>query len=175
MLMKIAVASIVSAALIGALVAVPAFAGDSSGDPGLGYGYGYNPGVMVCHIPPGNPAAAHTITVGAGAVDAHLAHGDTLGPCATSPKDKVTLCHIPPGNPAAAHTITVGAGAANAHLAHGDTLEPCPVSPRVKAEGEDDDGDDDIAEVDEYEGEDDDDEDRSKARGPKKDSHGPPW
>ena len=44
MLMKIAVASIVSAALIGALVAVPAFAGDSSGDPGLGYGYGYRPG-----------------------------------------------------------------------------------------------------------------------------------
>ena len=39
------------------------------------------PKVVVCHIPPGNPANAHTITVGAPAVRAHLAHGDTLGAC----------------------------------------------------------------------------------------------
>jgi hypothetical protein len=37
--------------------------------------------VTICHIPPGNPANAHTITVGASAVPAHLAHGDTLGAC----------------------------------------------------------------------------------------------
>jgi len=37
--------------------------------------------VVVCHIPPGNPANAHTITVGASAVRAHLAHGDALGAC----------------------------------------------------------------------------------------------
>lgn len=37
--------------------------------------------VTICHIPPGNPANAHTITVGAPAVPAHLAHGDLLGPC----------------------------------------------------------------------------------------------
>jgi hypothetical protein len=35
----------------------------------------------ICHIPPGNPNAAHTITVGLPAVEAHLAHGDTEGPC----------------------------------------------------------------------------------------------
>jgi hypothetical protein len=40
----------------------------------------YAPGT-ICHIPPGNPNAAHTITVGLPAVDAHLAHGDTEGPC----------------------------------------------------------------------------------------------
>jgi hypothetical protein len=38
--------------------------------------------VTICHYPPGNPANAHTITVGASAVDAHVRnHGDTIGPC----------------------------------------------------------------------------------------------
>lgn len=41
-----------------------------------------NPGaVTLCHFPPGNPANAHTITVGAPAVPAHLRHGDALGAC----------------------------------------------------------------------------------------------
>lgn len=37
--------------------------------------------VIICHIPPGNPSTAQTITVGAAAVSAHLNHGDTLGAC----------------------------------------------------------------------------------------------
>ncbi len=37
--------------------------------------------VTLCHIPPGNPNAAHTITVGAPAVETHLGHGDSLGSC----------------------------------------------------------------------------------------------
>lgn len=41
--------------------------------------------VSVCHIPPGNPANAHTIVVGAPAVQAHLAHGDSLGVCLPVP------------------------------------------------------------------------------------------
>jgi hypothetical protein len=96
--------------------------------------------VVVCHIPPGNPANAHTITIGAPAVPAHLAHGDVLGLCPTPPPPppppgptapgagqvKVDICHIPPGNPANAHTITVGAPAVPAHLAHGDLAGVCP-------------------------------------------------
>ena len=39
------------------------------------------PKVKICHIPPGNPDNAHTIVVSQNAVPAHLAHGDTLGPC----------------------------------------------------------------------------------------------
>ena len=38
--------------------------------------------VDVCHVPPGNPAGAMTISVGsAAALAAHLAHGDTQGAC----------------------------------------------------------------------------------------------
>ena len=37
--------------------------------------------VTICHIPPGNPDNAHTISVSVKAVPAHLAHGDYCGPC----------------------------------------------------------------------------------------------
>jgi len=37
--------------------------------------------ITICHIPPGNPSKAHTITVGGNAVDKHLAHGDVMGSC----------------------------------------------------------------------------------------------
>ena len=98
--------------------------------------------VTICHIPPGNPSNAHTITIGASAVAAHQAHGDYVkGSCESanldlsdkkqnsenqlSVADKVTICHIPPGNPSNAHTITIGGSAVKAHLAHGDVKGPC--------------------------------------------------
>lgn len=37
--------------------------------------------VTLCHVPPGNPSASHTIRVGQAAVSAHLAHGDRVGGC----------------------------------------------------------------------------------------------
>jgi len=40
----------------------------------------------ICHIPPGNPGKAHTITVGTPAVPAHLAHGDVLESCTLGPQ-----------------------------------------------------------------------------------------
>lgn len=40
--------------------------------------------VTICHIPPGNHDNGHTITVGASAVKAHLAHGDKVGACVES-------------------------------------------------------------------------------------------
>ncbi len=37
--------------------------------------------VTICHIPPGNTDNPHTITISESALDAHLAHGDTIGAC----------------------------------------------------------------------------------------------
>jgi hypothetical protein len=37
--------------------------------------------VDVCHVPPGNPDNAHTITISENALDAHLDHGDLAGAC----------------------------------------------------------------------------------------------
>jgi hypothetical protein len=40
--------------------------------------------VTICHHPPDYPESARTIIVGASAVPAHLAHGDTPGSCTTA-------------------------------------------------------------------------------------------
>lgn len=48
----------------------------------------YQEKVVICHIPPGNPGNAHTISVSPNAVPAHLAHGDTLGPCPNGPRSR---------------------------------------------------------------------------------------
>jgi len=37
--------------------------------------------VIICHAPPGNPASRNTLSVDQSAVDAHLAHGDSMGAC----------------------------------------------------------------------------------------------
>ncbi len=50
-----------------ALTAPAAWAGDNK--------------VQVCHIPPGNPANFHTITISENALPAHLGHGDLAGAC----------------------------------------------------------------------------------------------
>src|SRR5687768_9394498 len=95
--------SIVSVAgvLAWAASAAPLQPSGEAQSQGFGYGYGAVK-VTICHIPPGNPDNAHTITVGAPAVPAHLAHGDTLGPCpevlaaeaATGKKAKKSQAHV---------------------------------------------------------------------------------
>ena len=67
--------------------------------------------VTICHIPPGNPGNAHTITVGEPAVAAHVAeHGDTIGPCPEPAAHLVVIKHVTNDNgakPASDFTITV--------------------------------------------------------------------
>ena len=91
--------------------------------------------VEVCHAPPGNPDNLHTISVGEGESEEHLAHDDSDGACAESgapgppdalgPSASVEVCHAPPGNPDNARTISVGEGGLEEHLAHGDSVGAC--------------------------------------------------
>ena len=53
--------------------------------------------IDICHIPPGNHSARHTITVSPSAVPAHLAHGDYLGSCDAAPTDYSVVSIIAEG------------------------------------------------------------------------------
>lgn len=58
--------------------------------------------VTICHIPPGNPDNAHSITISINALPAHLAHGDSEGPCnaqCTLQTDPVCYCNLFPDDP----------------------------------------------------------------------------
>jgi hypothetical protein len=75
----------------------------------------------VCH------KGKKTLTLPEPAVEAHLRHGDTSGPCPTDPggggsegQDKDPVCHK------GRKTLTLPEPAVEAHLRHGDTSEPCP-------------------------------------------------
>ncbi|TXC78816.1 HYR domain-containing protein [Luteibaculum oceani] len=56
--------------------------------------------VDICHVPPGNPANAHTISISVNAVADHLAeHDDYLGACGTNPTcldDGLAEAYVPP-------------------------------------------------------------------------------
>jgi len=73
------------AAVIAALCIIPAAAA-TNGTP---KGGGHTP-VTICHKP-GTPAE-HTITVDDDAVQAHLAHGDSLGPCSPPQPPSTPVC-----------------------------------------------------------------------------------
>lgn len=61
------------------------------------------PKVTICHIPPGNPGNAHSITISINALPAHLAHGDSEGACeaqCTLETDPDCYCGLFPSDPA---------------------------------------------------------------------------
>ncbi|MCH8880031.1 MAG: hypothetical protein IID34_09125 [Planctomycetes bacterium] len=73
-IVKAVVTSVASAFVLDDLSFVPAAMDPCADEDGDGR-------VAICHVPPGNPNNAHTITVNEDAVPAHLAHGDYCGPC----------------------------------------------------------------------------------------------
>ena len=53
--------------------------------------------VLICHIPPGNPANAHDICVSTHAVEPHQTHhGDTVGACNPQPPPPSDDAGTPP-------------------------------------------------------------------------------
>lgn len=81
-------------AIITSVILLSGILGFSLSNPDAFAAKGGTAKVTICHIPPGNPANAHTITVSEKAVPAHLAHGDTLGPCLPPPPPTAT-CAAP--------------------------------------------------------------------------------
>lgn len=91
----------------------------------------------ICHVPPGNPANAHTICVGNPAVPHHVKnHGDLVGACQAE-----TMCPPPPPPPSCGDSHgqgqghAIGAGGAcgggddghGGQAGHGGTPDPvCP-------------------------------------------------
>ncbi len=108
-----------------------------------------NTKITICHVPPGNPENAQTLTIsinawktdgkGEGGHGPGLHGGDYEGPCvaATGSADntKITICHVPPGNPENAQTLTIsinawktdgkGEGGHGPGLHGGDYEGPC--------------------------------------------------
>ncbi|GBF23721.1 hypothetical protein MnTg01_00046 [archaeon MnTg01] len=44
--------------------------------------------IEICHVPPGNPDNAHTLSISVNAMRAHLAHGDYIDECAENGDDE---------------------------------------------------------------------------------------
>lgn len=46
--------------------------------------------IIICHVPPGDPAHRQTIEISQSALAAHLAHGDCIGSCDFRPPGDTT-------------------------------------------------------------------------------------
>jgi hypothetical protein len=74
--------AIIAALSISASVAWAATSNPVARQKAQGPGYGYGAGkVLICHRTGSSKKPSHTINVSANAMQAHLRHGDTLGPC----------------------------------------------------------------------------------------------
>jgi hypothetical protein len=91
---RLAGAVAITAGLLVPLATFGAPALAKSGAAASEYQYGgsgssqYQYRVTICHLTGSKKHPAHTITVGASAVKAHLRHGDHLGPCTGTEKRK---------------------------------------------------------------------------------------
>jgi hypothetical protein len=72
--------TIAAIAMVAVIMGMSAFAPAMADKPGTEPNEGK---VLICHIPPGNPENARTISVSddVETIEDHLAHGDFLGSC----------------------------------------------------------------------------------------------
>jgi hypothetical protein len=70
--------SLAAIAMVAVIMGMSAFAPAMADKPGNEPNEGK---VLVCHIPPGNPANFHTISISEDDVQDHLDHGDFEGDC----------------------------------------------------------------------------------------------
>jgi len=61
---------------------------DNKGNDNQGNDNNENVKITICHIPPGNPTNKRTLTISTSALQAHINHGDVMGSCDDSSKDK---------------------------------------------------------------------------------------
>ncbi len=75
--------------------------------------------VTICHIPPGNPSNARTMAVNVRALPAHLAHGDSCGPCEDDgDSTKEIASETPDDSASRASDLRITADTAVAHNLH---------------------------------------------------------
>ncbi|MEZ4594303.1 MAG: FecR domain-containing protein [Chloroflexota bacterium] len=80
--------------------------------------------VLICHYPSGDTSKGNTLEIGADALDAHLAHGDTLGPCPTPTAPP----EAPTDTPLPAPTDTSVPAPTNTQPAPTNTAVPAPTN-----------------------------------------------
>jgi outer membrane murein-binding lipoprotein Lpp len=70
--------------------------------------------IRICHMPPGNPLAAHTIIIAAPALNAHMGHGDALDSCKNNDDDDSDQTDITA--PVISHIVATSTRATTTHI-----------------------------------------------------------
>jgi hypothetical protein len=73
--------NLLAPAIVAGVLGVLAASGLSAGTPSAAAQYQYPEKVVICHHTHSAKNPFVTITISRNALDAHLAHGDTIGPC----------------------------------------------------------------------------------------------